>query len=155
MADLKQKYGSKTNLTITLASLADSGARESTVVDNGTNLFVDVLIGGKLKAGASGVSSTGYVNIWAYGSADDGTLYDDACTGSDAAHTMNGNAKLLAVLEMNANAEVVEFTVPLSRVFNHIPEDWGIIVENKSGATFDTTAGNFEIHYKGLHLQTV
>lgn len=155
MADIKQKYGASTNLTITLASLADGSARESTAVDNGTNLYVDVLVGGKMRANSTGVDSAGYVNVWAYGSADDGTTYDDGATGTDSAHTINNNAKLLAVLEMNANSEDVEFSVPLSRVFNHVPEDWGVIIENQSGAAFDSTAGNFEIHYKGIHYETV
>jgi hypothetical protein len=157
MADLKQKYGSKVDMTMTLASLADAGARESTAVDNGTNLFNDVQVGGFLKAGASGVSATGYVNIWAYASADDGTTYSDAATGTDSAHTLNGNAVLLGVVELNANAETAEFgLMSIAQAFGGaVPEDWGIIIENQSGAALDSTEGNHDLHYKGIHYQSV
>lgn len=153
MADLKQKFGATTTITITVASLADGSARESTAVDNGTNLFDDVQVGGYIKANSTGVSSTGYLNIYAYGSADDGTTYSDAATGSDSAHTLNKNAILLGVVALDANSETAQFgPFSIAQAFGGaVPEDWGIIIENQSGAALDSTGGNHELHYQGIH----
>jgi hypothetical protein len=56
MATQKQALGASAALTITLNSLASSAtaARESTVVDNGTNLYMDALVTviAKLAAGS-------------------------------------------------------------------------------------------------------
>ena len=157
MADLEVKYGTKTNLTITVASLADGSARESTSVSNGTNKFQGVQVGGFIQANSSGVSATGYVNVFAYGSVDDGTTNSDAATGTDSAHTLEDNAILLGRVSLNANSQVAQFgPFSLESVFNGmVPEDWGIIIENQSGAALDSTGGNHEIHYKGLKTESV
>jgi len=42
MAEVKSKYGTSNQpLTITLNGLVDGGMRASSVVENGTNLFLD------------------------------------------------------------------------------------------------------------------
>lgn len=155
MGDINPKYGASANFTITVASLADEAARESTAIDNGTNRYEDVQVGGFLKANATGVDSTGYVNIFAYGSADDGTTYSDGASGADSGHTLGGNAMLLGRVELNANGETAQFgPFSVARVFGgFVPEDWGIIVENQTGAALDATGGSHELHYQGIEME--
>src|SRR3990172_867482 len=107
MSDIKAKFGTgNQGITVTLASLADNGARESAAVDNTANLFLDALVMLKVKTGASGTLSTGYIEVYAYGTSDGGTTYSDGATGSDAAITLTAppNARLLGVINAVANA---------------------------------------------------
>ncbi len=68
MADIKMAYGSATAVTITLTSLANGSARQSTEVDNSTNLFRDVVIRIKTNGQTSG---TGVVSVYLYGRVGD------------------------------------------------------------------------------------
>ena len=157
--DIKQKFGTEAQaLTCTLASLANNSARESTVVDNTSNLFVDALVMAQIKSGASGVSSTGYVNIYAYATVDAATpVYSDGATGSDAAITLTSppNVRLIGVMNVVANATTYKggpFSV--AAAFGGVlPEKWGIIVENKTAAALDSTEGNHKKLYQGVYAQ--
>lgn len=160
MADIKSKYGSSGQaITITLASLANNGARQSDVVDNTSNLFLDALVFLVIKSGASGTAATGYVNLYAYGSVDNGTNYSDGASGSDAAITPTSppNLRLIGVVNVVANATTYRaggFSV--AAAFGGVlPQKWGIVVENKTGGTLDSTEGNHAKLYQGVFAQTV
>lgn len=156
---LKPFYGSSGQaLTITLASLANAGARASTAVDNTVNLFEDVLFFVKTTSAAAGTSATGFVNIYGYGTVDGGTTYPEAITGTDAAATLSAppNLVLLAQLTVNTNAKT--FTAgPFSfcRLYgiDRLPARWGLVFVNQSGATLNATAGNHSITYQGVNGQ--
>lgn len=70
--DIKIKYPatSSTAVTITLASLASDATlvagRESTVINNTTNLDIDHLISGIITLASSGLTITRTVQVWAY-----------------------------------------------------------------------------------------
>ena len=59
--------------------------RESTVIDNATNLYLDAQVRVSLSVGS--VPASAQVLVYAYGS-EDGSLYPDTVTGSDAAVTL-------------------------------------------------------------------
>ena len=160
MSDIKAKYGTSNQaITVTLASLANNSARASTAVDNTSNLFLDALVAINIKTGASGTSSTGYVNVYAYGTADGGTNYTEAATGSDAAITLvvPTNLRLIGSLNCVANATTYKagpFSV--AAVFGGaMPDKWGIVIENKTGGTLDGTEGSHLKVYQGVYGQTV
>lgn len=156
MADIKAKFSSKANITITVASVTNNSVNQSDYIDNSTNLYLDCLVQGFIKAGASSTSATGVVNLYAYGSVDGGTTYTDGATGTAGSHTLNKNAALLGVITLDANAETAKFgPFSVANALGYVPPRWGIIMENKSGGTLDTTGGNHEIHYIGVHLQSV
>ena len=144
-------------ITVTLASLANNGARESTVIDNTSNLFLDALVGGKIKSPASATSATGTVFIYVYGTVDGGTLYSEEATGSDAAITLTSspNAKLLWIVNVVANATTYNFgPFSVASVFGGIlPQKWGLIFENKTGGTLDSTGSNHAVKYQGIYNQ--
>ena len=160
MSDIKTKYGTSNQaITVTLASLANNGARASTVVDNTSNLFLDALVAINIKTGAASTSATGYVNVYAYGTADGGTNYTEAATGSDAAITLvvPTNLRLIGSLNCVANATTYKsgpFSV--AAVFGGaMPDKWGIVIENKTGGTLDGTEGSHLKVYQGVYGQTV
>lgn len=156
MGDIKAKFGtSNQTIVCTLTSLGNGSARESTVVDNSTNLFMDALVTVKLKAGSSGVSTSGYVNIYAYGTVDGGTAYSEALTGSDAAATLTSPTQLrlvgvIHVVANNGSYRAGPFSV--AQAFGGVlPEKWGLVVENKSGAALSSTGSDHELRYQGVY----
>lgn len=159
-ADIKQKYGaSNQSFTITIASLTNNSARQSTEVDNSSNLFLDALVQLKIKTGASGTASTGYVNVWAYATTDGGTTRSDGAGASDAAITLPSppNSVLIGRINCVANATTYYSTaMSVAAAFGgFLPEKWGIIIENKTGGTLDTTSGNHSAKYQGVYGQSV
>lgn len=140
--------------TITIASLTTGSARESTVIDNTTNLYQDALVSIKIKSGGSATTTTGVVNIYAYGTVDGGTTYSDNVTGSDAAITLTSppNVRLIGQLNVVANSTTYKSALmSVAAAFGGIlPQKWGIIIENKSGGTLDATGGNHAALYQGV-----
>jgi hypothetical protein len=156
---IKEQYGtSNQTITVTLASLTNNSARASDVVSNTANLFFDVLVGGKVKSGTS-VSTSGSVNVYAYGSADGGTTYSDGATGSDAGITLTSppNVRLIGVINVVADATTYKFgPFSVRQAFGGtLAEKWGLVFENKSGATLDAVGGSFSVFYQGVTEQSV
>lgn len=153
--DITTKYGSSNQaITVTLASLANNSSRESTAIDNSSNLFLDALVGGKIKSPASATATTGIVAVYAYGTTDGGTTYSDTASGTDAAITLTvpPNAKLIGIINVVANAVTYEFgPFSVASAFGGVlPDHWGLIFENKTGGTLDTTGSNHAVHYQGI-----
>jgi hypothetical protein len=125
-------------------------------VDNTTNLFLDVLVFVKVKSAASSTSGTGYVNVYAFGTADGGTTYSDSAGASDAAITLTSppNMRLIGIVNVVANSTTYNagpFSV--AGAFDGIlPDHWGIVIENKTAATLDASVGS--AWYQGI-LQSV
>ena len=154
MSDVKNAYGSAGQaITITLASLADGAIRQSTAVDNSTNLFMDALVMVKIKTAASGVDSNGVVRIYVYATVDGGSSYSGECTGTDSSLSTARNLSLLGV--MTANAVSTTFYSPVYSVASvcngTLPQKWGIVIENGTGAAFDGTGGNHSVQYHGVY----
>ena len=158
MSVIKPLFGTNNqSISCTLTSLANNGQRGSASVDNTSNLFLDVLVFAKIKSGASSTSTTGTVNIYAYGTADGGTNYSDGVGGTDAGVTLTSppNMKLIGVMNMVANSTTYSagpFSV--AQAFGGLmPDHWGIVVENKSGGSFDGSTAS--AWYQGVQGQVV
>ena len=159
-ADIKEKFGTNgQTITCGIASLTNSSSRQSTVIDNGTNLYSDALVQVTTKTGASGTSAAGFINVYAYATVDGGTTYTDGASGTDGAFTPTNppNAVLIGRVNCVANATTYKSTpMSVAAAFNGIlPEKWGVIIENKTGGTLDATAGNHAVKYQGVLAQTV
>jgi hypothetical protein len=159
MSTLKNLYRATNQaITITLASLANNGQRSALAIDNTTNLDLDALVVVKIKSGAAAVSATGFVNIYAYGSADAGSTYPEGC-GTDVGVTLTSptNLKLIGVLNVVANATTYQSEpMSIATAFNGIlPDHWGICIENKTGAALDSTEGNHAKFFAALQASLV
>lgn len=153
---IENKYGtSNQSITCTFTSLANNGQRQSTAVDNTSNVFQDALVFVKTKSNAAGTSATGTVNVYAYGTADGGTTYSDGASGTDGTITLTAppNMQLIGIINVVANAVTYEggpFSV--ARAFGGVlPDHWGIVIENKTGATLDASVGS--AWYQGVLSQ--
>lgn len=157
-ADIKSKYGTSNQaITVTLASLADGSARESTSVSNATNLYLDALVQLVIESASAGVSSTGFVAVYAYGTADGGTTFSDSATGTDAAITLTSppNAVRIGICNVVAISTTYECApMSVAAAFGGVlPDEWGIIVENNSGAALGATEANHKKFYQGVFAQ--
>lgn len=159
MSSIKELIGSDSTLTCTLASLGSGSSRESTAVDNSSDLFLDVLMQLQIKSGASGTATTGYVNVYAYGTCDTGTTYTEGATGTDAAITLTSptNLRLIGRLNVVANSTTYKSSpFSVAAAFGgSMPKKWGIVVENQSGGTLDSTESNHKKLYTGVKAQVV
>lgn len=136
----KVAYGTSTAITITTDSLAASATvgRQSTVVDNTTNLFDEVYVTVAVLTSGSAPTSTKACYVWFFGT-EDLTNYDmdDAAVGtSDAAYTINAasNLKGPGVISCPTASKTYRRTFQVSQFFGGIvPPKWGFVVCNDTG----------------------
>lgn len=106
----------------------------------------------KVKTGASGVSATGYIDVYAIGTVDGGTTYTDGAGASDAGLTVVA-ARKLGSFPAVANATTYTSQVmSVAQAFGGVlPAKWGIVVVNVSGAALDATEGNHAKLYQEVY----
>lgn len=167
--DIKTKYPASnadtTALTITLTGLATSSTlvagRESTAVDNTTNVDEDHLVSGKITVGTS--PTGGRIEVWAYApiSNASGTPAYGKVTGSDAAVTFDSRNQLLSAMRLlwSTGVDTISdrtYFMPPSSIraaFGEVPSDWGIAVVHSSGVNLNATATNHAFHYARIQKQ--
>ncbi len=159
MATIKANLTGSGAITITsMVGITFTSFAGSLVITNTSNLYLDVYVQVKIKTGIGVDTVNGKVNVYGYGSVDNGTTYSDGTTGTDAIQTYASNRthnlSFLGAITAKANT-----TTYVSNPFSFamanggvIPEKWGIVVENLTGATFDNTAGNFSAKFVGILL---
>lgn len=164
MADIKTKYGTANQaITITLNSLAASTTvgRQSTVVDNTSNLYVDALLQVTITMANTATTGAETIFVYGYGTAD-GTTYtgQPAASGSDATHTLV-DARLHPfpligrIATITQNIAYVGGPWSVAAAFGGVlPAKWGILVVNDNGAAAIHSSGNAAV-YQGIQLQTV
>jgi len=160
MADVKLAYASSAGITITLTSLSSSAtaARESTVVSNASNLYLDALVEVEVETSTGTIGNDRGCHVWVYASLDGGTQYSGKATGSDAAYTLDDPSALRYALYVPTPAvSTIYRAAPFSvaELFGGVlPQRWGIVVLNYSGVQLTATAGNNTATYQGVY-QTV
>ena len=154
MATLKATYASSASFTITLNSLGNGSARESTAIDNGTNLYLDAHV--RVTVSVGSVSGSPLVHIYAYGS-EDGSVYPDTVTGSDAAVTIEDPTVLrwaIAIPTPTSSKAYESDVISIARLYGGVlPRKWGIVVVNMTGAAL-AGSGN-SASFTGIHLVSV
>lgn len=147
-------YSTAQTVTITLTSLADDSWRQSASVDNGTNLYIDASVGGSIQTGTTPTADN-TISIYAYGTYD-GTNFTAGASGSDAAYTADGEETLFKLLEVitvdaTSNQDYVWGPVSVAWAFGGaLPETWGVVVHNDSGAALNATGTNNEVQFFGV-----
>jgi len=157
MATVKDAFASVASFTITLASLASSttgGGRQSTIVDNTTNLYTSAQIELAIKVGTSPTANS-LIYVYLIRDNNDVTpLRDDGAGASDATITII-NAPLLGTILCNASTTGATYrgifdTKPLGS----LGPKWGIAIVNATGVNLDSTEANHIKSYIGI-TQTV
>jgi hypothetical protein len=158
-ANVKAAFGSSSAITCTLASIAEGGARESTAIDNSTDLYLDALVRVHVKLQTGSPASEKAIYVYAYGS-EDGTNYTDNATGSDAAITLRvpTNLRLIGTIAAPDSGGLTYKSHPFSvaPAFGGIlPRKWGIVVQNKTNIAFSATEGDHAKAYSGVYNTVV
>ena len=165
MDDLKLSYPAASDLTITLASLASDTnlltGRESATIDNSTNLYLDILISGKITAGTSPTASRS-IEVWAVGSWD-GTNWPDVFDGTESAETITSadiKASVCRFVAAMATANTSDRTyhfgpVSLASAFGGtLPPKVVLFVTHSTGQNLNSTAANHQIRLQPVY-QTI
>lgn len=158
------KYGAKTTLTITgVASLASDTNRltgiESSVIDNTTDGFDDILISGKITTGTSPTTAR-QIEVWAIGW--DGANWPDVFDGTNSSETItstdlkNAICKPVATMSTNNTSDrTYHFSgVSLRAAFNGgLPSKVVLFITHDTGQNLNSTAGNHELSYQGVYAE--
>ena len=160
MADQKIAYASSASATITLASLASDtnllAGRESDVIDNSSNLYVDYLLSGVITTASSGLTDSKGILVYCYAQQTDSPSYPAGITGSDAGLTLNstevrdaGLVLAAAIGTNNTASTAYSFNaVSVASCFGgSLPQRWGVfVVQNTGGALASGT-----LTYQGIY----
>lgn len=161
--NILKKYGSKTTLTAAVASLTSDtnllAGIESSVIDNTTDGFDDILLSGKLTTGTSPTASR-QIEVWAV--AWDGANWPDVFDGTTSGETItssdikNAICKAVAIMSTNAtNDRTYHFTgASLRTAFGgELPSKVVLFIVHNTGVALNATAGNHEFSYVGTYPQ--
>jgi hypothetical protein len=158
MATISMSYSAAQAVTITLDSLATASYRQSSVVDNTTNKFVDALLGGIVVTGGSAPTDKTTIDVLVYGTYD-GTNYSGGCTGADAAYTpadgQGDELRYLTSITVDADtaASYVFGPISVAQAFGGIlPSKWGVVVRNGIGQALATTG--HEVEFIGVKYES-
>lgn len=156
MADVKANYPAASDATITLASLESDtnllAGRESTALDNSSNLYLDYLISGKITTGTSPTTARS-IQVFAVGSWD-GTTWPDVFDGTDSAETItsanhkNSVCRFLAEMATDATSDRTYHFGPVSvaSAFGGVmPKSFAVFVTHNTAVNLNSTAGNHQI----------
>jgi hypothetical protein len=136
----------RATFTISLAALAAGAGRQSTMIDNSSDLYFSALVSLRIRSG--GVAPTAGQIYEIYLIRGDGTIADDGAGAADAAFTAE-NAPLLGTIVVTANAGKDFYGVFDTAPFGPLGASWGIAVMNETDQALDADEGD---HIKGYTL---
>lgn len=155
--DVKLVTPASSDLTITLASLATSSTfiagRQSTAVDNSTNLYLDYLLAGVVTVGTTPTANT-EIRVYVVALRNDSTWPDgvgatDAAWSTTTAGKGSGYLKLAAVMLCDATTSNVGYSfgpVSVAALFGGVvPDKFAVIVTHSTAVNLNSTAGNHVI----------
>lgn len=162
-ADIKLSYVASTAYTITLASLASSGTlvagRESTGVDNTSNLYLDYLLGGKITTGTTVTAAS--IEVWAVPAVNDTPTYPDVFDGTDSDETVTSADIKRACLKLLAS---IPNDTTNSRTYWYagaslaaacgglVPSHHSLFVVHSSVAALHATGGNHVLNARAAYM---
>jgi len=160
-------YGTATALTLGTASLGSSSTfvagRESTEIDNTSNLFIDALLEGFVTVGTP-TGTTGEIRVYAWASHTAlSSTAKDVLDGLDSAETIvsagvrDGFLVRIATMRVDATTSDRKYPfgpVSLAQAFGQMPQYWGLFVTHNTGAALNSTVGNHEYKYTGIKFDS-
>lgn len=169
MAVTNITYAADATITIGLATtpLASSATfvagRQSTAIDNSSNLYDDAYVSGQVTVGTSPTTAT-QIQVYVYAAQDQTPTYPDTFTGTDADKTITsagvaaGMLRLAGVLSVDSTtSNRVYYLAPFSvaALFGGIlPHHWGLFITHNTGVALNSTAGNHIWKYAGVTYTT-
>lgn len=164
MADNKIAYGTGTAMTCTLASLATSSTRvagrQSTSVDNSTNLYLDYIVSGKISVGTTPTANT-FIEVWIIPKGTDGN-WPDTFGATDAAVTVTSREMLFSYGTLLVSIPVPVATSNVAYAYNRsllskfavVPKEWCVWVTHSTAVNLNSTGGNHVVEQMGVYTTT-
>jgi hypothetical protein len=138
--EIRTKFDAVAGITITLASLASSSARQSTIVANANNRAAAVIYL-RIQSGAAAPAAGTIYEIYLLRTDGVTTYRSDGAGAADAAITIV-NAQILGTIVVTNNLNTNFFgdfdTAPLGP----LGPGWGIAVKNNTDQPLNATEGN-------------
>jgi hypothetical protein len=162
MATTNIKYNSAgTSITITLNSLAASATagRQSTVIDNTSNLYDDAMVTVVISTSSSALASPNVVTCYISAEFDGVPNYDQdsAVMGaSDAAYTIDSptNLRLAAIINCSTSSKVYNKSFSVANACGGVmPSKWVLVVTNQTGQSLNSSGNSAS--YCGITYTTV
>lgn len=151
---LKDNLGALGTFTITVAALASSTAgvgRQSTLIDNTTNLFSGALVAANITVG-SVTTANNLISLYLIRS-DNSSIRDDAAGTGDAAWTQK-NAPLLGnILVPTVGTAVAYQALFDTSTLGHLGPQWGVAVVHNLGNNLHATAGSQLVTYTAYNAR--
>ncbi len=157
------KYGSTQTITAAVASLASDtnllAGLESSIIDNTTDGFEDIILSGKATTGTSPTASR-QIEVWAI--AWDSNAWPDVFDGTSSAETITSAdikaalCKAVAIMPTNNTSDRAYFFTGVSakQVFGGVlPSKFVLFIVHNTGVNLNATAGNHEFRYQGVYPQ--
>jgi hypothetical protein len=169
MATHKILYATSASITKTLASLASSATfvagRELLAIDNSSNLYDDILLGGVIRVGTTPTVNT-QILIFAFAPIQQDTpTWPDTMTGADAARTVTsvgvgqGFLRLAAALNVDATTSNRDYAfggVSLASLFGGtMPKKCGLFLAHNTGVALNATEGQHLLNITGVNYTIV
>lgn len=161
--NILKKYGTRTTITCAVASLASDtnllAGIESSIIDNTSDGFDDILLSGKVTTGTSPTASR-QIEVWAV--AWDGTNWPDVFDGTTSAETITSAdikiaiCRLVAIMPTNNTSDrTYHFTgVSARQVFGgELPSKFVLFAVHNTAVNLNATAGNHDFSYIGVYPQ--
>jgi hypothetical protein len=160
-------YAAKSDLTITLASLATASTLlvgvESNEVDNTSNKYIDAFLDGFITVGTTPTTNT-QILVYAWGSnVSLATQARDSLDGTGSAETITsagvgyGFLKLAVGLTVDSTTsnrlyDFGDVSVASIMGLPVLPPFWGLFVTHNTGVNLNSTSGNHKISFVGVTL---
>lgn len=145
--------GNNQAITCTITSLANAAAQQSTVIDNTSSAYLDILVFLIVKSHSSSTAANGQVSVYVYASIDGGTNYTEGASGTDGAITLTSPENVPWIGNINVVANSTTYKAgpfSIAKAFGGVlPDHVGIIVQNNSGAALDASIGS--AFYQGFY----
>lgn len=170
LSTLNSSVTDSTAITITLAGLATSatliGGRQSTIVTNVTNRFLDAMVTGQVMTGTTPTAAKTiavYVFVpirfaasaFVYATAGGTVLGEADAAATFDAEQRSGSVILAGASSTNATSDrSYSFSFSVAEVVGYMPLKWGIFVTHDTGVALNATAGNHSFHYVGNKVES-
>jgi len=154
MSSIKQAFNAYGTFSCSVASLANGSARQSSVIDNSSGLYLDAFVKFKVKTNSNtGVTSLGYIEVFAFATVNSGGFFTDNAGATDAAITPSAAIRIGTFPAIANNTTYYSQAMSVAEAFGgKLPYKWGIIIKNSTGAALDGTEASHDKVYQEMYL---
>lgn len=163
MATMTLNYGTPAAFTLDLTSLGSSAdftaGRESDVIDNSTNKYVDALVSGSVVVGTTPAINT-TIAVFVYAQHNDTPAYQDVFDGTGSAETVTSAGVLAGVVRLLGSMKVDSTTTDreywlaptaVAPLFGGIlPKRWGLFISHNTGVALKSTLNTGNFYHTGI-----